>query len=387
MTHGVDSFRETNISQHLNSIKCESEPFLDADHPATGSLLQAGSQASIVLQICATSICLFRLFEDHTGSYHREMPNHFTISIVTPLYRSSAYIEEFYARVVSTVTSCSFDAYQIIFVDDCGPENDLEIARSIAARDPNVLVVELACNAGQHAATMAGLEHATGELICIMDSDLEEAPEWIADFLSEIEASNCDVVYATSDAPKKGYFYRLMRRLFYFLLNSLSPVSFPQNVCTARLMRRPYVQALLSFPERQLYMAGIWHMAGFDQRSVSVHKIDRSPTNYRFSQLASVLINAVTAFSTKPLMLISVAGIMLSAIALLFTLWIVLRYFVVGVAAEGWASVMAAVLTIGGVSLFFNGIMAIYVAKIFIEVKQRPRTIIKAIHGLPKELD
>lgn len=309
------------------------------------------------------------------------MSNRTSISLVTPLYRSSAHVEELYSRAVSVIKSCGFKTYQIIFVDDCGPENDLEIATAIAERDPNVLVVELARNAGQHAATMEGLEHATGDLICIMDSDLEEAPEWISDFVSEIELRNCDVVYGVSDAPKKGGFYRSMRRLFYYVLNSLSPVSFPQNVCTARLMRKRYVDALLRFGERQLFMAGIWHMAGFDQRPLKVHKVDRSATNYQFVQLAGLLVNAVTAFSTRPLMIISIAGILLSAVALLFTFWILLRYLLVGIAAEGWTSVMAAVLIIGGISLFFNGIMAIYIAKIFIEVKQRPRTIVKAIHG------
>lgn len=303
------------------------------------------------------------------------------ISVVTSLYKSERYIEAFYERCVAAIGACGVERYEIIFVDDCGPDNDLEVARRVAERDPNVLVVELARNVGQHPATMAGLSHATGGLVCIMDSDLEEKPEWITQFYEEMQKVGSDVVYGISEEKTKAFFYSAMRSFFYALLNFLAPIQFPRNVCTARLMTKDYVRALLRFEERELFMAGIWHVVGFKQSPIQVKKEDTSPTTYSIGRLAAFFVNGVTAFSTRPLMLISVLGIALSLVALVYLLFIVGRKLFVGIDVEGWVSVMVTILFIGGVTLFVNGIVAIYIAKIFVEVKQRPRSIVKALHG------
>jgi putative glycosyltransferase len=304
-----------------------------------------------------------------------------TISVVTSLYKSESYIDAFHERCVAAIHACGLERYQIIFVEDCGPGNDLEVARKVAERDPNVLVVELARNVGQHPATMEGLSHATGDFICIMDSDLEEKPEWITLFFEEMKRVGSDVVYGVSDEKSKSLFYSSMRSFFYVILNFLAPVQFPKNVCTARLMTKDYVKALLRFEERELFMAGIWHVVGFKQSPVRVVKEDSSPTTYSLGRLAAFFVNGVTAFSTRPLMLISILGMVLSLVAFAYLLLIVGRKMLVGIDVEGWASVMAAVLLVGGVTLFVNGIIAIYIAKIFIEVKRRPRSIVKAVHG------
>ena len=304
-----------------------------------------------------------------------------SISIVTSLYKSESYIEAFHERCVAAIRACGLERYQIILVDDCGPGNDLEVARKVAERDPNVLVVELARNVGQHPATMAGLSYATGDLVCIMDSDLEEKPEWITLFFKKIQKCGSDVVYGVSDHNKKGFFYSRMRDFYYVVRNTLAPIEFPKNVCTARLMTKDYVKALLRFEERELNMAGIWHAVGFEQSPLRVVKEGGSPTTQSLGLLAANFVNGITAFSTRPLMLISVLGIALSLVAFVYLLLMIGRKLFVGVEVEGWASVMAAILLIGGVTLFVNGIVAIYIAKIFIEVKQRPRSIVKALYG------
>lgn len=301
------------------------------------------------------------------------------ISVVTPLYSSAPYIVELHRRVVAAIRATGADEHEIILVNDNGPDNSLEIARQVAATDPGVVVVDLSRNFGQHRAILAGLAQATGDYVFVMDSDLEEEPEWITLFHEAMRGGVIDVVYGVQEAKKRGRFYRLGRRLFYALLNSLSDFSFPRDVVTARLMSRRYVEALLQFGEREVYLAGIWHVAGFSQMPIRVRKLDSSPTTYTLPKVAGVFVNAVTAFSTKPLIGISVAGIALSLVAFAYTAWIVLRKLVWGIAVEGWASVMAVTLVIGGLTLFFNGIMAIYIAKIFIEVKQRPRSIIREI--------
>lgn len=303
------------------------------------------------------------------------------ISVVAPLYRSAPYIDELHRRCVAAILATGVSEYQIIFVNDGSPDNSLAIAKGIAASDASVLVVDLARNFGQHRATMTGLAHATGDFIFVMDSDLEDEPEWITLFYNELQARSCDVVFGIASNLKGGWLYSRARDLFYYLLNALSSISFPPHVCSARLMTRRYVQALLLFRERELFMAGIWHMAGFTQLPIEVVKQSKSPTTYSTSALIGVFVNAVTAFSVRPLVFISVVGIGLSLVAFGFTAWVLIRKLLYGVSIEGWASVMSAVLLIGGISLFFNGVMAIYISKIFLEVKQRPRTIIKEVYG------
>ena len=302
------------------------------------------------------------------------------VSVVTPLYRSAPYVGDFHRRSVEAVKAMGADSYEIIFVNDAGPDDSLEQAKRVADLDPNVVVVELARNFGQHAATLAGLTRASGDLIYIVDSDLEEEPEWMVPFFEAMKVGDHDVVFGVSQTVKGGYIYGLSRWIFYQTLNLFSTVKFPENVCTARLMKRRYVEALLEFGERELFMAGIWHMTGFNQFAIKVAKLDSSPTTYSLGRLISNFINAVTAFSARPLIMISVAGIGLSALAFLYVAMIVARKLLYNVSVAGWSSVMAAVLVIGGLSLFFNGVMAIYIAKIFIEVKQRPRSIVKDVY-------
>lgn len=305
------------------------------------------------------------------------------ISVVTPVYKSAPYLVELHRRCVEAIRATGASDYEIIFVNDASPDGSLSIVKQIAAGDPSVTVIDLARNFGQHKAVMTGLAFARGDYVFIMDSDLEDEPEWITNFYRELVARNCDVVYGVNNNLKGGWLYSRARNLFYSVLKFLSGVNFPSNVCSARLISRRYAGALLQFPERELFMAGVWHMAGFEQSPIEVVKHDTSPTTYSTWRLMNEFINAVTAFSTRPLTIISVFGLGLSFIALGFTGWVVYLKAVRGVAIEGWASVMAAVLMIGGISLFFNGIMAIYIAKIFIEVKQRPRSIIKEIYGGP----
>jgi len=306
------------------------------------------------------------------------------ISLITPLYRSEKYIEELYTRARQTITKITPD-YEFIFVNDQSPDNSLAVAKQLADVDPNVTVVDLSRNFGQHKALLTGLAHSTGDYTFVCDSDLEEQPEWIELFYQAMQGKDCDVVYGVQTARKRGFFYRMASRIFYRSLNSLSGFSFPENIVTARLMSRRYVDSLLEFKEREVFLAGIWHMTGFVQLPNPVEKPDSSPTTYSFSRLVYLFVNAVTAFSTRPLTLISIAGVALSVFALLFIAYLLWLKFVMGIDSEGWTSVMAAIMMIGGITLFFNGIMAIYIAKIFVEVKQRPLTTVREVYRKPDD--
>jgi putative glycosyltransferase len=306
------------------------------------------------------------------------------LSVVTTIYRNAGDIEEFHARAIEAARDIGAEL-ELIFVNDASPDNGLSVAKNLIARDRGVVVVDLSRNFGQHRALWSGLAHATGDLIAIMDGDLEEDPLWLVSFHRRMQESGCDVVYGVQSAPKGGVSYRASRRLFYVLLNTLATTKFPVNVVTARLMTRRYVQALLEFQERELFLTGVLHMAGFEQTGMPVNKPSRSLTTYNLRRLSWTFVNAVTAFSTAPLTAIFLAGVGISACAVLFILYILVRYFAFGIQVEGWTSVMAALFFFSGILLCMNGIMAIYIGTIFLEVKRRPLSIVREIYRAKQE--
>jgi len=300
------------------------------------------------------------------------------LSIVTTIYRTARCIVEFHRRCVDAGERMQMEV-ETIFVNDGSPDDGLKVATALAKHDLRVIVVDLTRNFGQHLALWAGIEQASGDLVAIMDGDLEEDPLWLADFYSTMTEGEWDVVYGVEETPRRGLFYRAGRRLFYTLLNGLSAVSFPENVVTARLMSRRYVNAILEFQERELYLGGLLYAAGFAQTGVPISKLARTPTKYAPLKLIRLFINSVTSFSTRPLMIIFILGLALSAFAGLYFMFLIYRKLVFGISIEGYASVMGAIMLSSGITLFFNGIMAIYIATIFLEVKRRPRALIRNI--------
>lgn len=302
------------------------------------------------------------------------------ISVVTSLYRSAPYIGELHRRCLEAIGKTGADDYEIILVNDHSPADDLAIAKDLASRDAKVVVIDLSRNFGQHKALLAGLAQASGDHIFMMDSDLEEDPEWIAQFHVEMKRTGCDVVFGVQQGEKGSFSYRLGRRVFYGLMNRLSDINLPRNAVTARLMSRRYLDALLEYQEREVFLAGICHVVGFAQLPVNVIKHDTSPTTYSLAHVVSVFVNAVTAFTIRPLVAISLIGMSVMLLAFGFTAWVIFRKIVYGMAVQGWASVMVAILMIGGMTLFLNGVIAIYIAKIFLEVKQRPMTTVREVY-------
>jgi putative glycosyltransferase len=301
------------------------------------------------------------------------------LSIVTTIYRTSDVVEEFHARAVKAAALIGGEA-EIIFVNDGSPDNGLQVARRLADSDPRVTVIDLSRNFGQHRALWTGLQHASGDLVAMLDGDLEEDPNWLVEFHVRMNETGCDVVYGVQSRPARNSFYRASRTFFYLVLNALAATTFPRNVVTARLMTRRYLDALLTFEERELFLSGIMYVVGFAQIGVSVEKGTLAPTKYSFHGLSWIFLNAVTAFSTAPLTAIFVSGVGLSFLAVLFIIYLFIRYFWYSVGVEGWTSVMAAVAFFSGILLLFNGVVAIYIGKIFLEVKRRPLSIVRKIY-------
>jgi putative glycosyltransferase len=310
------------------------------------------------------------------------------VSIVTTLYNSATYVEEFFKRSVAAVSFVT-DDIEVVFVNDGSPDDSLRLARSLVGGDVDVKVVELSRNFGQFQAVMAGLGHADGDVVFLLDSDLEEPPELFAELYAPIASAPADdpvdVGFGVARQRKGGLVERIGGALFYRLLNSLSGVDIPVNAVMARVMTRRYVQALLTHQEREVFLNGIMTITGFRQVAVPVDKSGKDTTAYTQLHRMSVALRAITAFSDRPLTLILVGGLALSTVAAIGVIVLVVSVVVFGVDyASGWASLLAGLCFFSGLTLASIGILGFYLGRVFVEVKARP-VIVKAVHDAHSE--
>jgi putative glycosyltransferase len=259
------------------------------------------------------------------------------------------------------------------------------MAVRLTREDGHVVVVDLSRNFGHHKAMMTGLAHATGERVFLIDSDLEEDPEYLVSFASQLERDSCDVVFGVQERRKGDWFERWSGYWFYRSFAFLTGLTLPPNIVTARLMTRRYVDALLLHEEREVFMAGLWHITGFDQRPQPVRKHSSSRTTYTFRRKMSLLVNSVTSFSNAPLVSIFYFGLAISLLAVAYICYLVLHWLSIEQPLSGWTSVMASIWLLGGMIISFIGVVGIYLSKIFSETKQRPYTIVKQIHARPRD--
>lgn len=303
------------------------------------------------------------------------------LSIVATLYQSAAHIIEFYQRASDCAQKLVGDDYEIILVNDGSPDNSLELAVSLTKTDQNLIVVDLSRNFGHHKAMMTGLAQAKGDFIFLIDSDLEEKPEWLPAFYKKMAEEECDVVYGVQEKRRGGLFERWSGQLFYCIFKLAAGITLSKNLVTARLMTRRYVDPLLLHKEREVFMAGLLHITGFKQISYNVQKQSLSKTTYTFQKKFSLLVNAITSFSNRPLIAIFNIGAFISFASILYIIYLISHWLLVSESISGWTSVMASIWLLGGMIISFIGVIGIYLSKIFSETKQRPYTIIKQIYG------
>lgn len=303
------------------------------------------------------------------------------LSIVSTLYQSAPYVVEFVQRAEVAAKALVGDDYEIVLVNDGSPDNSLELAVGLCEENSHLIVVDLSRNFGHHKAMMTGLAQAKGELVFLIDSDLEEDPEWLEVFAQQMKQDHCDVVYGVQDHRKGNWFERWSGQWFYRFFKALTGLALPENIVTARLMARHYVEALLCHREREVFMAGLWLITGFDQRPQIIKKHSSSETTYTFRRKMSLLVNSVTSFSNAPLVSIFYIGVAISLFALAYIVYLVTHWLFLAKPMSGWTSVMASIWLLGGMVISFIGVVGIYLSKIFSETKLRPYTIVRQIHA------
>jgi putative glycosyltransferase len=301
------------------------------------------------------------------------------LSIVTTLYKSARHLDEFHARISRTASAVTPD-YEIVFVNDGSPDESLDVALKLLSTDERLRIIDLSRNFGHHKAMMTGLEAARGDLIFLIDCDLEEPPELLEPFLAALRDAHADVVYGVQGRRRGRLLERMSGWVFFKIFNLLSDQRIPENLVTVRLMTQRYVTALVSHRERETMIAGLWALTGFRQVPQLVDKGTKGDTSYSFSRKVSLLVDSITSFSDRPLIMIFYFGVIIGSFASIAALYLVVRRLFFGVALPGWPSLIVSVWMLGGLMLACTGIIGIYLSRVFIETKQRPYTIVRQIY-------
>lgn len=304
----------------------------------------------------------------------------YMISIVTTLYYSEKYIQKFYNSILRVCSNLNVD-FELILVNDGSPDNSLNIAVEIHKNDKKVIVIDLSKNFGHYNAILTGLKYAKGDYVFFIDSDLEEDPENLYDFYKSIIQSDYDVIYGVQNERRGNLVNKFTGYLFYKTINFLTDLNLSKNICASRIMNRKYVDSLLLHNEKEVFIAGLWQITGFCQKSIPIKKESSSKSTYTFKKKINIILNAVTSFSVKPLLYISYIGFIILFFSILYTFYIFYLNIFESYVLSGWTSLILSIWIIGGLTISILGIISLYLSKIFLEVKSRPLTIIKDFYG------
>lgn len=300
------------------------------------------------------------------------------ISIVVPCYNEEKNINNFYEEMIKTLEKVKENySYEIIFVND-GSNDQTEIeVKKVRKTDKNVILISFSRNFGKEAAIYAGLNNATGGLVALIDADLQHPPVTILKMIKGIN-EGYDVV-ATKRKNRKGepVIKSVFSKLFYKMMRMFIPIE--KNVQDFRLMKKEVVDAILSLKEYNRFSKGIFTWVGFNIKYIEIENIERKAgkTKWSFKKLFSYAIEGITSFTTAPLKASTLMGFCISIIAIISTIVIILQTLIYGKDVPGYASIITAILFMGGVQLISIGILSEYISKMYLEIKKRPKYIIK----------
>lgn len=300
------------------------------------------------------------------------------ISIVVPCYNEESNINSFYEEMIKTLEKVKENySYEIIFVNDGSNDNtELEV-KKIRKTDKNVILISFSRNFGKEAAIYAGLNNATGDLVALIDADLQHPPITILEMIKGIN-EGYDVV-ATKRKNRKGepVIKSAFSKLFYKMMRMFIPIE--KNVQDFRLMKKEVVDAIISLKEYNRFSKGIFTWVGFKIKYIEIENIERKAgkTKWSFRKLFNYAIEGITSFTTAPLKASTLMGFCISIIAIISTIVIILQTLIYGKDVPGYASIITAILFMGGVQLISIGILSEYISKMYLEIKKRPKYIIK----------
>lgn len=305
-----------------------------------------------------------------------------SISVVAPCYNEALCLEEFYTRMRKSLLDCGAADYEIVLVNDGSRDATWEIIAGIAARDPQVVGVDLSRNHGHQLAVTAGLAVCRGEYVLLIDADLQDPPELLGRMLEVLEQGS-DVVYGQR-ARRDGetWLKKMEAKAFYRFLNAMTEAPIPLDTGDFRLMRRRVVEVLKAMPERHRFIRGMVSWVGFTQTPVLYNRDPRyaGETKYTLRKMIAFATDAITGFSIRPLRFASYGGVAFSCLGFALLLYVFASYFF-GYVVPGWASILGVLLVLGSCQLLVLGMAGEYIGRIYMQVKGRPLFIIRRTVG------
>ena len=310
------------------------------------------------------------------------------ISVVIPMYYEEEVVNECYSRTKVVLNSLNDYKHEIIFVNDGSKDKTLELLEKIADNDKDVKVLSFSRNFGHQAAVTAGIKYITGDVILIIDSDMQDPPELLIDMLKLWEDGN-EVIYAKRKTRKgESKFKLLTAKMFYRILNGLSDVDIPKDTGDFRLVDRKVVDVLNSMPEHNKFLRGLFSWVGFKQTPIEYERQERfaGKTKYPLKKMLKLASDGIISFSTKPLKIIGGIGIFSIFISIIILIYALLSFiFKWNNLTAGWTSLMVAITFFAGVQLISVWMISEYIARIYDDTKKRPEYIIDKKINIDKE--
>lgn len=351
---------KTGVSQDLGDSRA------DAFHIPTTDPVEA-------LEFCQRLARVLALAEPQLA---RTSP---TLSIVLPVLNEQENLAMLCARLTRVLREVE-PAYEIIFVDDGSRDDSPNLLRQFAAQDEHITVIELARNFGHQVAISAGLDHARGRAVIVMDADLQDPPEVLPQFIAKWREGH-DVVYAIRERRKEGLLKRAAYTLFYRLLQRVANIHIPLDSGDFCIMDRRVVDLLVGMPERNRFVRGIRSWVGLDQVGLAYERQARyaGKPKYTFMRLTYLALDGLVSFSFIPLRMITIIGFGVSLISIILAIAYTIQKLTIGLSPPGFATTVVAIFFLAGMQLITIGVIGEYVGRIFEEVKRRPLYVVRRV--------
>jgi polyisoprenyl-phosphate glycosyltransferase len=299
------------------------------------------------------------------------------LSVVSPVYRSEACVDELYQRVTAVLRALT-DSYEIILVEDGSPDQSWARIAAIAARDPHVVGLQLSRNFGQHRAIAAGLTASRGQYVVVMDCDLQDPPECIPALFTQLQ-TGYDIVYTQRRSRVDSTFKQVTSYLFSRLLNALAPLAAPPGRGALSIISRQVVEAYLQVVDVHQHYLSVLHWLGFRSMSINIPQAPRfaGVGSYSLNKLLSLAFNALVSHSTRLLHFSTAMGLLFAVFAALQICYLVYRKLAHEIGIDGWASLMVTLWFVGGAILFSLGVLGLYVGRMFEHTRRRPLFLVR----------
>jgi len=308
------------------------------------------------------------------------------LSILVPMYNEADVIPQFFSTIRQVLEPLDLD-HEIICVNDGSRDSTLALLTEMAEQDPCVKVVSFSRNFGKEAAMTAALDYSAGDAVIPIDADLQDPPELIEEMVARWR-EGYDVVQAKRVSRQSDSFIkRQTARWFYHLFNRMSETAIPENVGDFRLMSRRVVEAIKKLPEKDRFMKGLFSWPGFHTATVEFVRRPRvqGDTKFNYWKLWNFALSGIASFSTLPIRIGTYLGLLIASVSFCYGFYIIVKTLIYGRDAPGYASIMVVMLFLGGVQLFFMGLMGEYIGRIYKEVKDRPLYLVEREIGFKRD--